>query len=109
MKKFLFPSFFSFLTVQLVGCTHIKVVAFDKADNTVTVQGGKWANDDDYQREAEKYCGGPASVVRMSERTVGSYTTAQVNSYGNSASGTATTVGIKRWDRTFRCEKDETK
>jgi hypothetical protein len=33
------------LTLSLSACSHIKVAAFDKGQNTVTIQGVKWASD----------------------------------------------------------------
>src|SRR6478736_2075708 len=72
-----------FSLLALSACSHIKVVAFDKRQNTVTIQGGKWASDSNYQEAAEEYCKGPATLVAMDETTVGSYTVAQTQTYGN--------------------------
>lgn len=79
----------------LLGCSHVGVVAFDKRANTVTVQGGKWASEEDYQKAAEKYCGGPATLLSMNQREAGAYSSISGN--------TMTTVPIRRWDRTFTC------
>ena len=93
-----------FSLFTLSACTHIKVVAFDKRQNTVTIQGGKWASDDDYQKAADEYCQGAATLLAMNENTVGSYTSASAQSYGNSASGSAITMGIRRYNKLFSCD-----
>jgi hypothetical protein len=64
------------LLFMISGCSHIKVVGFDKQANTVSVQGGRWDSEDDVRKEAEKYCGGPVDLLNMGQRTVGAYTSA---------------------------------
>lgn len=92
---------FSLLT--LFACSHIKVVAFDKRQNTVTVQGGKWTSADDYQEAADKYCHRPATLLAMNETIVGDYTSANVQTYGSSQYGQAITTRIRRYNKTFSC------
>ena len=87
----------------LSACTHIKVVAFDKRQNTVTIQGGKWATDDDYQQAADEYCKGSASLLAMDETMVGSYTTVNAQSYGRTTNAYAISSPIRRYDKTFSC------
>ncbi|MBX3237657.1 MAG: hypothetical protein KF814_16040 [Nitrospiraceae bacterium] len=94
-------TFFCF--VALSGCSHIKIVSFDKRQNTVTVQGGKWASDANYQEAADEYCRGPATLLAMDETTVGTYTNANGQFYGRSANAQAMSVGIVRYNRTFAC------
>ena len=86
--------------VLFSACTHLRIVGFNKETNTVTVQGGKWATMDEYQQEADNYCGKKASLVNMSETVEGSHT----NIY-NSGTGTAnaTTTPIRRYQYTFKC------
>ena len=91
------------IVLILTACSHIRVVGFDKQANTVTVQGGKWASEAEIQKEAEKYCGGSVTLLRMGQRQVATYTQANVQSFGSSASGQATTVGIHRNDYTYSC------
>jgi hypothetical protein len=104
MKKQIHLSILVASALMMSACTHIAVARFDKQANTVTIQGGKWASTEDYQKAAEKYCGGSATLLNMGQRTVGTYTTANVQSYGSSANGSATTVGIQRYDYTFSCD-----
>lgn len=87
------------------GCSHVKVVGFDKEANTVSVQGGRWDSEENIQKEAEKYCGGPVSLLRMGQRTVGAYTSANIQNYGESAQGFATTSSIHRNVYTYSCKK----
>ncbi len=112
MKKILIPVCLG-LAALLSGCAHIKIVSFDNTDRTVVVQGGKWASDDDYEKAAKEWCkSASVSLLNMNQRTVGSYTTATTNvsgsTYGNNfsgtANGTATTVGIHRYDRKYKCD-----
>ncbi len=91
--------------LSCAGCSHIKVVGFDKKENTVSVQGGKWDSEESIQKKAEEYCGGPVTVLNMGQSTVGTYTSANAQAYGNTAYGSATTVGIKRNVYTFSCNK----
>ena len=93
-----------FSLLALSACSHIKVVAFDKRQNTVTIQGGKWASDSDYQEAADEYCKGPATLVAMDETTVGSYTAAQAQTYGNTTYAQAGTRGVRRYNKVFTCE-----
>ena len=92
-----------FCLLALSACTHIKVIAFDKRQNTVTIQGGKWASDGDYQKAADEYCKGPAALLAMDTTMVGSYSTGSASIYGNTASGSAVTMGIRRYNRLFGC------
>jgi hypothetical protein len=88
----------------LPTCSHIKVVAFDKRQNIVTIQGGKWASDNDFQKAADEYCQGPATLLAMDETTVGSYTAAQAHTYGNATYAQAGTRGVRRYNKTFSCD-----
>ena len=92
------------LLLMLSACNHIKVVAFDKRQNTVIVQGGKWASEADYQQAADQYCMGPATLMAMDETTVGSYTTAQAQRSGNTAYAQAVTTSKRRYNKTYSCD-----
>ena len=70
MKNIVVP-LFVFALLSFSACTHIKVVAFDKRQNTVTIQGGKWATESDYQKAADEYCQGPATLLAMNTGFVG--------------------------------------
>lgn len=93
------------------GCSHIRVVAFDKQANTVSVQGGKWDSEEAIVKQAEQYCGTSVTILSMQERMVGAYTSSNASgnaqSYGNSnygsAYGSAVTTGIRRNVYTFSC------
>ena len=100
----------------LAGCAHIKIVSFDNNSRTVVVQGGKWAKDEDYEKAAKEWCKSDSVALQnMNQRTIGSYTTTSGSTsvsgstYGNnfngngSYSGSSTTVGIQRYDRTYKC------
>ena len=91
------------LILTLSGCSHIKVVSFDKRHNTVTIQGGKWASDEDYKKAADEYCHQPATLLAMNETTVGTYTNTNAQFYGRSANAQATSMGIARYNKTFTC------
>ena len=93
-----------FSLLILSACSHIKVAAFDKRQNTVTIQGGKWASDADYQEAADEYCKGPAALLAMDETTVGTYTAAQAQRFGNMAYAQAATTSKRRYNKTFTCQ-----
>jgi hypothetical protein len=93
-----------FYPLTFCGCSHIKIVAFDKRQNTVTVQGGKWASDDDYQTAAAAYCQGPATLLAMHETSAGTYNTATAQSYGTMVSASGSSVPIRRYKKTFSCD-----
>lgn len=38
--------------LTLAGCSHIKVVGFDRQAKTVDIQGGKFDSEEDVQKEA---------------------------------------------------------
>lgn len=83
----------------LSGCSHIRVTGFNKKENTVTIQGGKFDSEADVQKAAEKYCGGAATLVSMDEKPVGS--TTQLSPYGYSS--TSTTVQNRSF-YTYSCK-----
>ncbi|WP_186647066.1 hypothetical protein [Fluviispira vulneris] len=82
------------------ACTHLRIVGFNKDADTVTVQGGKWAAIDDYQKEANNYCGKEAKLLNMNETAEGLYAYIY-----NSGSGTANlqSIPIRRYQYTFKC------
>ena len=90
----------------LIGCTHIRLVSFDRQVNTVTIQGGKWDKNQDYEKAAMEAChSSRVTLLKMDETSAGSETTYD-NNFSGSANiiGSATTTPIKRWNRTFKCE-----
>lgn len=89
----------------LSGCSHIRVVAFDKQANTVSVQAGRWASQEEVQKEAEGYCNGPVALLKMGESIVGTSTSANAQAYGTSAYGSAVTTGIRRRVYTYACQR----
>lgn len=88
----------------LAGCNSTKIVAYDKPDRLVTIEGRRSSSEADFQARAEEYCHGPASLLRMQEVAAGSYNPGVVQFAGrtafmNSASGT-----VKRPQKTFHCD-----
>jgi hypothetical protein len=58
-----------FLPLTLSSCrSGIRVVAFDKQQNTVTVGGAPWASDVKFQAAADEYCQAPATLLAMREQ-----------------------------------------
>jgi hypothetical protein len=90
--------------LMLSACSHIRVVAFDKRQNLVVIQGGKWASDDDFQHAADEYCHGPATLLAMYESTDDSHTSAQAQRFGNITVAQAQTTSVQRYNKTFSCD-----
>ncbi len=99
--KFLLPcvSFFVF-----AGCAHFKtiqMVSFDKEAATVTFQGDKWNTKEDFQTEADNYCGKKATVIKMNQINEGSRTT--IDNSPTQGTTSAKTVPIIKYNYTFKC------
>ncbi len=96
--KYLFP----IATMLLFsGCISVQMVAFDKESNTVTFQGEEWTSKEDYQKEADTYCGKKATLIKMNQVTEGSSATVQKQSPGTT---NAQIVPIKKNQYTFKCK-----
>jgi hypothetical protein len=87
---------FSLLTLS--ACIKARVVAFDKTQNIVTIQGGKRTTAEEFQQAAEEHCQAPATLLTMQETTVG---------YDTSSGTDARPV--LRYNKMFGCDsvKDE--
>lgn len=82
------------------SCAHLTIVGFDKEADTVTIQGGEVASLEDYQQEANNYCGKEAKIQKMTQTVEGVNLTVYNTGKGTS---NAQTIPIKKYLYTFKC------
>ncbi|APJ04344.1 hypothetical protein [Silvanigrella aquatica] len=86
--------------IMISACVTVKMVGFDKESNTVTFQGEQWDSKEDFQKEADQYCGKKATLIKMNQITEGSQTT--INNSNNGTTN-AQTSSIKKYQYIFKC------
>jgi hypothetical protein len=86
----------AFLVQGCAHAKHLEVASFDKINGTVTIQGGKWASQGDYQSQADEYCGHEAKLMSMNQTSDGQTVVGD--------STFAVSRGNKRFQYTFSCK-----
>lgn len=94
-----------FAVVSFSSCTHLtlNIAGYDKKAGTVTIEGNQLATKQDFQLEADKYCGKKATLIKMVEIKDTSKESTKGISEVSLKSFNTDSVPIKKYQYIFKC------